>query len=142
MCLKYSDNEHFFFFNDPLGSRKRGKSSNQDESQSRRGSYGPRKREPYVILLPDGKIVGVRTGKAESLDKYNNPYTKVFNIEPLLLDKVLYENRNGAKILRYLKEGSTLTDSENNELVRICCEHLQRCDGYVLLRFPILIVKY
>ncbi|XP_058457706.1 uncharacterized protein LOC131434526 [Malaya genurostris] len=90
---------------------------------------GPQKSEPYVLLLPAGKIVGVRTGKVESLDKYTNPYTRVFNIEHILHDPDLYENRNGSKILRYLRKGSKLTDSENNEMVRICCEHLQRCDG-------------
>ncbi|KXJ81413.1 hypothetical protein RP20_CCG020036 [Aedes albopictus] len=109
-----------------IGPKKRSKFHNLVESLPRRGS---RKREPYVVLLPDGKIVGVRTGRTDGLDKYTNPYRKVFNIEPLLLDKDLYENRNGAQILRYLREGSKLTDGENNELVRICCEHLQRCDG-------------
>lgn len=72
------------------------------------------------------------------MDKYNNPYSAVFNIEHILLDRDLYENRNGAQILGYLKEGSILTDSENNEMVRICCEHLQRCDGLVVVGENIL----
>lgn len=110
------------------GKRKRGM-PDQVTARASSSRAGSRKREPYVLLLPEGKIVGVRTGRTDSLDKYNNPYSAVFNIEHILLDRDLYENKTGAKILRYLKEGSKLTDSENNEMVRICCEHLQRCDG-------------